>query len=432
MVLEVRSPYIVPERLNSNTPPLSMRAKAKIYSALLAFLFVSDALTSVLQTQSTNFKFLHISLYYTIFFEAVVLASLYRPRYFKYYLMFLALTIVVCVGYLGLLLNVSPASLSFSKSIIYLNKYFFVFVIFILFDFFAAKAEFVRYACRILDIFFIVNFAAVIAGVLFHLDAFSSYGVWNNALSERELASVMPRFGYKGIITTINEASGIYLAGMAYYMRDFLFNRRKGAMVVVVLLSALLSGAKAAMFGSLVVLYLFLFMYDRKLFYRSLLIGLASFLVLFLYFWDTLLSRVFGYLVYFSGQLSLVSFFLSERNIRVATVFSYYFKIWSPFNYIFGGFNFNSRVSPGFTEMDFFDGYLILGMFFLVYLVYYTRLFFRYDRSNFNSVFFFIWMAVAFLGGHIFVSAMTPLFLVTYIYSGKKNVGPGSQLQNSH
>ncbi|KMN09781.1 hypothetical protein TU84_10920 [Pseudomonas helleri] len=238
------------------------------------------------------------------------------------------------------------------------------------------------------------------------------------------------RWGVKGIIISGNEASGVLLVSLAWSMLQFSRSQSR-TLLPLVIAALLLSGTKSSIIGMLI---LFVGYYIAKggissiikMCFSALLLILASG-YFYLYF-DAVQEAVaksadyFEYQYYNFANKSLITLALSGRDLKLYTVYNEIINDY-PVALFIGGF----PVGSYSTEMDFFDLLALSGIFgVLIYTYYWLRIWkkqFIYNKfeSRFRLAFVITFIALGFLGGHMFYSAVTAPLLASLAISFREN-----------
>jgi hypothetical protein len=382
----------------------------KIVTWFIALTFVFDALNSIFQY--FNLPLDRVSVFFRAIFElTILLIFLYNKRFGKYYLFILYLALTFLISYL--LIIISGGDVFRIESLIILNKYFYFIALSLLFLQYETDDSFFIFINKALRYYLIINSALIIIGFAFNIELFSSYF---------KTASI--RFGYKGLIPTQNETTGVYLFGLAYIYRRYFKEKIESLWVLLLItIAAILIGTKGIWISIPIIVGYYAIKYKTK---TTLLISVPSLILIIsiwgFWIWDNLYNNYLAYFKYFierSGR-PWYSIMLSGRDIKISESIEYIGEYWSVWNYIFGGIN----LSIINSETDLVDGYLLFGLNFLVYLFYYFGFFFRYDKSLDNLLIFLLFLLLSFTGGHMIYSAIIPLFYLLYVFSYRaKNNG---------
>lgn len=377
--------------------------------ALYPLIFLDTANTVLLGTGAAFFR---VSIFYRAFIELVILISFVSEEGFrKQYVLMVSLLFCFLVGHFVLFL--SYPELDISEAFIRLNKYLFFIILSLPFFFFENDEVFTQEIHKLFRFFFILNSLIILLGLVFNIKIFSSYYDPANVNEQ-----VLPRFGFKGLIPAQNELTGVYFFGLAYFFRlRYRFKVKNSAAFVLVVVASLLTGTKGCMFSVLSLAVLYLFVYRRKILVR-LYFPVAALVAIY---WGGdliayLSQNVFSSLAYFYQQDKLVTFLLTGRDVKLAKCLDYVHQYWTAPNYIFGGFDLE-RVN---TEMDLIDIYFFWGIAAVPFLYYYVRTFFHQELSAERLMVFSIYAIIFIAGGHMLGSAIVPLFLLIYVFTGER------------
>lgn len=391
---------------------------SKQFVWMLYPMFLFDFANTILL--NTGSEFYRISIFYRALIEFLILTYFLSKRDFrKQFVLLVCLSFCFIVGHSILYLN--DSDLAVFQEIIELNKFLFFIILSIPFLYYENDESFAPSIKRLFELFFVVNSMFIIVGFVFHISMFSSY--YDPAIQNE---AYVPRFGYKGLIPAVNELTGAYFWGLAYYFRShFILKEKKKIAFALVVIGALLTGTKGCIGLVLGFTALYLYFHRRTLLFR---VYLPALLLLIVYWgWDIikyLTQNVFLYLAYFYERGSLITFVLSSRDVKLEWCFEYIARFWTPANYIFGGFNrFNLS-----SEMDIFDIYFFWGIGMVPFLIYYFRLLFHTENSTENSFVFTMYFLIIFAGGHILGSAIVPFFMLSYIFTAARPTVADSQL----
>lgn len=373
---------------------------------VLSFFF--DALNSIFQYLHLPFD--RVSVFYRAVFEFSILLIFINSRQFgKYYLLIVYLAITFLLSYLFIIYHGGDA-FSF-EALVILNKYFYFIVLSLLFIKYENQESFIEFINNVFRYFLIINSLLIVIGFLFNIELFSSY-----------FKTSSDRFGYKGLIPTQNETTGVYLFGLAYIYRRYFMEKKESVWVIfIITLAAILIGTKGIWISVPIIVSFYAIKYKTK---TTLLITIPSLIVILgiwgIWIWDNLYNNYLSYFKYFieRSDLSWYSIMLSRRDLKIIESAEYVNNYWSIWNYLFGG----SNLSITNTETDLVDGYLIFGLNFFVYLFYYFGFFFRYDKSLDNFLVFLLFLLLSFTGGHMIQSAIIPLYYLLYVFTFKTKI----------
>lgn len=373
---------------------------------LIVLFVVFDAANSIFV--KIGDVFYRFSVFYRAFLEVCLILYFLKQRSFrKIYALFFALFLSFSIGLF--FFSQSEKGVDLIESFIIVNKYLFLLPLSMLFIYsYENYGEiFVEGLKKFVDFFFVTNNALIILGAIFGIRLLSSY-------SSESVETI--RWGYKGIIPAQNEASGVYFFGLLYYFRSyFAFEERKSLLLMVATcIAALLTGTKGAIIATLVLGTYYLYRYRRKrLFWVYVPIGTLMFFFVVVQLWDILQAGILAFFVYGWNNNSWITFALTGRDIKIAEAFANVWQHWMVINYIFGG----TDLSIVDTETDIIDGFLLLGLMFVLFLNYYRKLFFWLDHSSDNIVAFLLFFLLAATAGHLIYSAIVPTYMLAYVFT---------------
>jgi hypothetical protein len=359
----------------------------------------------------TGSEFYRVSIFYRAAIELFILFYFVsRGGFRKQYRLLISLFSCFVIGHSILLIH--DSDLDIFQAVITVNKYLFFVILSIPFLFFENDEYFTRDIKRLFEFFFVLNSVLIIFGTIFDVRVLSSY--YDPSASNLEY---QPRFGYKGIIPAQNELTGVYFFGLAYYFRAyFSLKEKKGAVLALIIVAAFLTGTKGCIFSVLGLSILYLSSYRKNLLFG---VCLPIFFLLAMYWGNDLIEylsqSLYSHLVYSYESNNLLTFLLSGRDLGISRCFDYISKYWTFVNYVFGGFDMYKLSS----EMDMFDIYFFLGVGMIPFLIYYLRIFFHRVRSTESYFVFLVYFIIIFGGGHILGSAIVPMFLLIYVFTGR-------------
>jgi len=391
--------------------------KLNIPNQIIIFSFIADAITTIAITEGHSFY--RYSLIYRLVIEIYLIFYFIRyfPRYHQYITLIILLTGAYLIGGSFYYYNYSNADLL--GSFIVFNKTIYFILIILFFMDHVNDPKFINRIQKYVKIFFTINNCIIIISFLFGFDYFSSY----SSLYDGESS----RFGYKGLIPTQNEITGVYLFGLYIFFRDkFIYQKENSFLLISTIICTLLIGTKGGIIALITVGGYYLFKYKIK---NTLFIGMPILIIIFSYF-TSQLKYLWKHYYYFydyfifHSDVSLFSFLLSGRNLKfkemLAKLSGNYQNVegnWSAINTIFGG----ADLTWVNSEMDIVDGFILHGLFFVPYLIFLFRVFIKYDKSFDNKVMFFIFISIASFGGHLLFSAVIPMYFCFYIFTFKQN-----------
>jgi hypothetical protein len=113
---------------------------------------------------------------------------------------------------------------------------------------------------------------------------------------------------------------------------------------------------------------------------------------------------------------------MSDRNSYIIEKVSIMREIWIIPNYLFGGSEGANQARSLFTETDIFDIYFFFGFFSIVYLFYYSKMFFFKAKRHEDLIIYILFLIIAATGGHLFTSAVVPMYFMLYVFARKSIV----------
>ncbi len=393
---------------------------ARSGAAIVFSIMLADAVTTILF--NLDFSFWRVSILYKSFVEIALLVYFFpREKYRYWYLLVVFMTISYSVGISLLSLDVN--GVKFFNGFASANKYLFVFVLGMVFMELRSSKRFVNEMEMLITYFFLVNSVLVILGFVFKIQLFASYPT---GIIRGEVLDVA-RFGYKGLIGAINEATGVYFFGLAYLFRAYFRYDKKDALGVLLLtiIAAILSGSKGCWAIVLVFSVYFLYKYRRRKFLLKYVPITA--MVIFVFggaMWMYVWTRYLYYFQFFlrPGGEDWITFLMSGRTLEIQHSLEFMAKNWNFGNYIFGGSDLHLLMSE--TGLD---GYFMFGIPFLALLFSYIRLFLEKDSTSENKFILIFFLLLAATGGHIFASAVVPPFFLIYVFTARPTKGPNSK-----
>jgi hypothetical protein len=309
------------------------------------------------------------------------------------------------------ILDMKDGNKMYLESFIVFNRYIFFFLVISILFRYKDDAIFIKKCRGLFESFFIINGFFIILGCFFSLDIFASYHF-------KDSESETFRFGYKGLLYGINEVTGVYLLGIAYVYNELFARKRKVWLLLIIIVSSIfLTGAKGGIIGLVILTFYFMARYRFKIFCFTL-IPIAFVLLIYISqinFVEDLRNLLN---VGLNDDVSKTDFglaitlLMSGRNLFIYHNWFYMISHWSISNYFFG----NGLL---YSETDFFDLFYFFGFGSLLYLYYYSKVFFKFDLSPDSKYVFFILMFIAFTGGHIIRSGVVPVFLCLYLISNR-------------
>lgn len=252
-----------------------------------------------------------------------------------------------------------------------------------------------KYNLRIYSIFkviSIINFLAILTGFFLQLDIFSTYHI--------------SRFGFIGLIMNQMQAPYFYISAL------FIFYRNKNiTLLILIIISILFSGVKAAYFGLFIFLLFFVNYFgglNKNYLKRiSYTIVLSIIFTTILYF--ILQTSVFRKIINDEGIISAV---FSFRDINLSNILN---AINSEnFNFFFGTISLDSyRSEFGFLDIFFFFG--LFGLLFYGLLL--KELFIQFVNNKLAFSYYMITFIIVALAGNFFYFPFNGfIFITTLIF----------------
>jgi hypothetical protein len=295
------------------------------------------------------------------------------------------------------------------QNIILLNKMFFFFICVSFLQYLKdTKTEFdLKMVFRTYETLILINGTAMIAGLIFNIHFLSSYGALINGSHEAS------RFGYKGFIEAINEATVFWVIALFYGLYLYKIERRKMHFLISIFCCIIL-GSKGGLFFCLFILFLFYFLQHKRtgLVLFLSLIAISPFLFkMLLHFYETL--PIFGYFRYRqSVGVDVFSILVSGRDTFILTRFlTNILEKWTLINWFFGG----QDITASLIEMDLFDTFLFLG--FVGTIIYFAMYFLTFSelRRPLKRLFIVSYFLLAIFNGHTFWSGVNAMYLAIFI-----------------
>ena len=379
-----------------------------IISSALIFFYLSDAINKYFQVRSAaindgeTFKdSFSVSIFFRLAYELIFLCLIFRfyDKQRKRGIELIA-AIFCCflIGNLVFLLSYSSPEYSLTYHVTLLNKYIFVFVTFYAIKDIVDNPVMLNKIYSIFKKIYWVNSTLIILGLIFNINLLKSY--YNQEF----------RYGYNGLIPSVNEATLFYMIGISLFYFNYIRRKEDLFTLSLTIVSSLFIGAKA------MYLFLFLLLGYHILFKANYWQKVVSGAVVFSFFLvviPILSDRKYSYLYEFllfqyekEGFLFTVT---SGRSSFVITKFLDNLNLWGPINYFFGG----TDQLKFYIEMDFFDSFLLIGLIgtILLFKLYFNSIFRRINYKNFRFFFMCSFFLVSFMVGHFFASAVNALYL---------------------
>lgn len=378
-------------------------------SALYLFL-ISDIANKILFILHYDFYRVSIftrSIYELLFFAIIILFI--NPTRLLFLKIFAISFFLFLTGQLLIYFRTDPAS-DIMGNIVTFNKYFFVFIIyFTLYKLQDHSEKFGRLTDLLANLF-LLNSIATIIGFIFRIPILRTY------------TEATYRYGYSGFIPAQNEATLFFVLAISYfYYRQFFLHQRSYKFLIVIL-SGLVLGTKAIyLFLLMLLIFHFLNFSNLKAKIISLSLILTSSIGGFFYFQTQHAQALLEYFISRKDKMGWFTMLFSGRDSFVLNKGPEIMDKWNIINYFVGGQD-QARIA---IEMDFFDLFFFLGAIGgSIYLVLYFSTLFKFNIMRpFNLFFVFSYFALAFLGGHFFLSAVNALYLCLismYIYVSQR------------
>lgn len=339
-----------------------------------------------------------------VFVFITYLARLWQKTFYSIYASMAILFLFWAVGFFISFFN--QPDFESGESLVILFRYLFFLTMGCAFLHWSENDLFENECKKIFETFFVINNAFIFLGFIFKIQMLSTYDPYG------EYGDGW-RFGYKGLIWGQNAVAAIYTLGMAYFFREkFMYQQSKTIMLVTTCIAAILVGTKATLLTLVLIGGYYLFIYRVKtliLLIFPALVGLIYFIILN---WQILQDKYLSFLADKYETMGFYAFLTSGRSDYLSKTTVYISEHWNLLNYITGD-------AFSYIEMDFFDLYFYFGVASLLYLYVYIKIFFIRDTSRNNKYFFLVWMAMAFVAGHIINSAVVPIFFLLFVFSAR-------------
>jgi len=369
-------------------------------------LILADVLTGLLFILGTSYYRVGLPLKSAVVFFVFFyyLRQLNRKTIQSIYLLMVILFFFWLIGSL-FSFNNNP-EFDYAYSLVVLNRYYFLLILALIFVDMSDREDFNDTCRNVLTAFFLMNNLIIFSGALFHIDMFSTYDPLGEIVGDQ-------RFGYKGLIHGGNDVAGIYILGMAYFFRErFKYKRPVMTMLVMTTLAAVMTGTKATLLGAVGFSGYYLIKYRFQWFVILItpMLMLAGYLAV--KYWEIIKVKILAYTLERIHTMGLLTFLMSGRNQYLERHFKFILSNWSPVNFLTGD-------AFLYSETDLIDLYYFFGVGLVLYLVFYSKLFFLRERSWDQVFIYCVLLALAFTAGHIIQSAVVPLFLLLFIFSVK-------------
>jgi hypothetical protein len=237
------------------------------------------------------------------------------------------------------------------------------------------------------------------------------------------------RFGYKSFFYSVNEFAIILSLFMLFYIGLVDGYKSNWVYFVLVVISAVLSGAKVAYLFSLIFLLLMLRKYWviklnilEKILSSVVLVIFINYVFLFEIF--TFSIPAFSWFAYSLENSDWFTVFMSGRNVMLHERMPLYLDGMHLINHLFGGVNLNaSAFIEGAIEMDFFDLYLTFGLFGIISFVILIVNFFGVINAFYPKIIMTVLVAISATSGHVLYSPLIILLFVVIanVYNSSLN-----------
>jgi hypothetical protein len=280
------------------------------------------------------------------------------------------------------------------------NKYVYVFLIYCFLSKLREKPVYLVKLMSTCEFLFAINAVLAIIGLLLNIKLFRSYMFQDY------------RFGYNGIIPSVNESTLFYMIALSYLYHKKFVLRKPLHWRWIIVVGALLVGAKGIYFFMICLACYHLFwvssIYSKV---KSVLL-LTILFCLGVFLFIRLNLDIFDHFVYLAEKNGFFSMLLTGRDLVFKNNLLTNLEYWGVLNYFFGG----QDQQHFLLEMDFFDGLLFFGLlgFSLYFFMFFQFLFSMNLRRPFNLFFVGIYFLLAALGGHFFASALNGLYLAIF------------------
>ncbi|MDR3002489.1 MAG: hypothetical protein LBU89_14670 [Fibromonadaceae bacterium] len=370
---------------------------------VIAFAF-ADTVTSLMPRGPAG-EYPKFSIYFRMFFEVTVLCWLffYKKMNKNNLLIIAIISILFLTYFFGFcIFSNNVGGLSLYDFIYLFNKYVFVFICF-LFVYSSMKKMGYSYRKKIFKIYelviYVYCFCTLVLGFILKMPAFFTY----------EHA----RFGFIGTIPAQNEASLFIIIALFYGC--FVYRQEKRLLpLVAAFISGILLGTKAAFITSIAIPIWFLLKFYPKTGRIVTITALACLTIIAIIYSSQIVEYLYVLeaLSHFTHGLDkgvgVLSVLLSGRDVFWDD-FIWNLSLYGNINFLFGG----GRLTA--MEMDFFDTFLEFGLFgLIIYLIAYFVMF-KNITSKYRFFFSLLFFSAAFIGGHIFLSAVNALYICLFV-----------------
>jgi len=364
-----------------------------LFDAFNVFFFKSGLIHADLA-----FKYLKLSSLPKSFVFAFVLLSLYKVSS--------RLSIALVFGVLIALLGFYFFENRFDGLFVWLillSKYCFPVLLYVYFK--ACSNKNLDRVKSIYILIIILQIASVLLGYLYEIESFRSY----------EFGS---RFGYSGLIMSVNELSLFYVSAGVFlcYLFEVEQKYKYLYLLVGIILVSFFSGTKACLLASLYpIIFLCVFIFKKLGVKIGLILMLLIFVLISMFLWKSGFVKFHIGLLESKGFLSMLT---STRSNLVGDRLSHFFSNYGFLSFLLGGGN----PLRFLVEMDILDLFVLFGF---VGVAVYFLLMFRtvfHPLSNRHLFFLFIqWFVIGMLAGHVFTSGVNAIYLAfTALYVNQR------------
>jgi len=322
---------------------------------------------------------------------------------------------IICLFLLGqftFLLTYRDANYSLGHHLTLFNKYLYVFIIFYAIKDIVYDKTLLKKLASILEYLFVFNSILIFIGLVFKVDLFKSY-------FSQDL-----RFGYNGLIPSVNEATLFYMVGISLLYFRYIKEGKCFWSLWICIISTLPMGAKA-MYLFLLLLLMYHIVIRANLIQKvvSIIVIVGGVIAILPTLLSAKYSFLFDFFIYQYEKYGLLFMITSGRSTIFMLRFAENLNFWSWINYFIGG----TDQYKYYIEMDFFDSFLFLGILgtILLLILYFNTIFKNIKFKSFRFFFCFAFFSIAFMVGHFFSSALNALYLniaLIYIYSYEQQI----------
>lgn len=383
-----------------------------LIAALVSF-FIADIANTYLYFATSVFQ--KISIIPRSIFEVIIVGYLlFQKRFSKISLYLLIITISLFGMFLIGFGTYSSRNIdaSWVVAVQHFNKHIYILLCFLfVWDIWrkSGRTGFNK-VFKAYEIIIYLNAVAIIGGMLFDIHWLSSYG-FLEGFEYRQY-----RWGYKGLIPAVNEASLFWIVALFYGLLVYK-NEGKVFLLILSIICCCLIGSKGAFLFGIFSVFLFGTVFKRKNCFIILSMLILCFLIVLPFVYKELLLFFKGlkilafYFAYSERGANFMSILLTGRDTFVSRAVENVLYYWNVFNYLFGG---QDRMKY-LVEMDVFDtplffGIIGTGVYFASFMIMFNKI-----QSGFKLIFTIVYFGMAFFGGHVFWSAVNSMYLTLFI-----------------